>query len=579
MKKTLGFILAGVLCLYSCCKQHKPVESAPQKDSIAKVVTDCLLQENYERATEVVDSADAAGWLSPFDAEMLRLRILGRNEANLLEAQARYTALLDGGKLTPTQELEVLSMLMNVIRLRRDDEKALKYGARLVDVSRQLGHETQALTTQAELGSVMIRIGRTEEGLALIEGALEQLDLVRQFRELDACVLVMKSKIRTLIDLKRYEEVIPVGERIITKLNDFAAHPEVYADKSPRLPSDERRPGYVDFYTGQAYAFMTYAYASLSRFDEARTYSRLFDGTHYSRSYGGRKHMASSWCILGEYDRMYEVYEQMKASMGADTVNYDYGVMLFNYAQAAQAKGRYAQSAEYWRRYNALQKKLNEAERMAAAEESAARYHEQEHQYALEKEQALRKRDSLIAIALSIVSLLLAAVAFLIFYQLYTTRRKNAVLSKEIAESLDYKTRYLSMKSHPELTVEQKDKESTPKLSAMSDAELFDFLCVVIVGEQLYLNPYFERQNLVDRFGLSKDRIGAAFSQGSSYNSLSNYINECRLGHSAHLLSTRPDMSISDVAVASGFTNASVFTRNFKQRYTLTPSEYRKEKQ
>ena len=62
---------------------------------------------------------------------------------------------------------------------------------------------------------------------------------------------------------------------------------------------------------------------------------------------------------------------------------------------------------------------------------------------------------------------------------------------------------------------------------------------------------------------------------GSPYASLADYINECRLSYSTLLLSTRPDMSITDVASASGFSSASVFTCNFKQRYTMTPTEFR----
>lgn len=577
MKKTFGIILAGAFILCSCSQQHEVKESAPQKDSIAKVVTGWLLQENYERATEVIDSADAAGWLSPFDARMLRLRVIGRDDSKLSEAQAGYEQLL-AEELTPDQQMQVLTMLTHIVRYRRDDQKALEYGARMVELCRQMGHDTQALTTHAEVGSALIRLGRTDEGLALIEESIGQLDSVRHFRELDACILVMKSKIRTLIDLKRYEEVIPVGERIVAKLNDFAEHPEDYADGSPRWPSDARRPGYVDFYTGQAYAFITFAYASLNRMDEAKQYSRLFDQTNYSRTYAGRKHMASGWCMLGEYERMNAVYEEMAKAMGADTINHDYAIMLFNYAKEAQAKGRPAQSASYWRRYALLKDQLNDAERVAAAEESAARYHEQEQQYALEREQARHRSDRLIQVALGVTAVLVSIVAFLIFYQWRSTRRKNAVLSREISENIDYKVRYLKLKSHPELTVEQKDTESRAHLETMTNAELFEFLRVVIVSEQLYLNPLFERKTLMDRFGLSKDRIGAAFSQGGPYASLTNYVNECRLGYSTTILTTRPDMSIADVAAASGFANSSVFSRNFKEHYSISPSEFRKEK-
>lgn len=133
----------------------------------------------------------------------------------------------------------------------------------------------------------------------------------------------------------------------------------------------------------------------------------------------------------------------------------------------------------------------------------------------------------------------------------------------------------LRIKNRPELSVQQKDSESINRIELMSDAELFEFLRVVIVGEQLYLNPVFDCQQLMERFHLTKERVGAAFSQGSQYVSLAAYINECRLSHGAALLSISPELSISEIATDSGFANASVFTRDFKQRYTITPSEFR----
>lgn len=573
-KKCFIYLLFGVVCLGSCSRPKAVYVKTPQTDSIAKVVTGLLVKEEYERAQEVVDSANAAGWLDPFDAQMLRLRIMSRDEAQVSQTQAGYEALLNQD-LTLEQQAEVLHMLTTLARGRRNDQLTLEYGTRLIDVSRKLGLNIQAMTTQSQIGSIFIRIGRVDVGMELIEKAINELDETRRFSEMDACVLVMKSKIRTLIDLKRHAEVIPVGLHMIAKLQDYAYHPEDYADGSRRLPSDANRPGYVDFYTGQAYAFITYAYAAMDSMDQARRYSRLFDATRYSRSYGGRKQMASAWCMLGEYDRMSAIYDEMQAAMGADTVNYDYGVMLYNRATAAQALNQPAQCADFWRRYAKLQQHINDAERLVAEEESAVRYHMQEHQYALEREHSLRRRNLTIAVTLGVMLMLLVAFTVLVIFQLRATSRKNAVLTKEIKDNIDYKDRYLRIKNRPELFVQQKDSESLNRIELMSDAELFEFLRVVIVGEQLYLNPVFDRQQLMERFHLTKERVGAAFSQGSQYVSLAAYINECRLSHGAALLSISPELSISEIATESGFANASVFTRNFKQRYTITPSEFR----
>ena len=574
----LVWVYAGIACVLICsCARPKQTgaDFSPVVDSVGKVVTGLLVQQDLARAKEVIDSADAAGWLTPYNAEMMRLRVLEREDANMPEVQQRYEKLLEQD-LTPGQQAEVLEKLTYISRCRRNDENTLKYGMQYMDACRQAGNGVKEWSTQAEMGSVMVRLGRTEEGLAMIDEALQALDGVKQFAYMDACILAMKSYIRTLNDLNRYEEVIPVGERLVAKLQDFAAHPEVYDDGSVRMPNDARRPGYVDFYTGQAYAFIAYAYASMGQKDEARRYSRLFDTTKYSTTYNGRKQMASVWQMTGEYERMSAVYDEMAAAMGADSVNYDYAVMLFNRAMVAQKQGKGAQSANYWRRYAAMQKQLNEKERIAAAQEAAARYHEQERQYELEMERAKIEKERLIDIVLVALILLLSAFAAYITYQFFAIRRKDAILSREITDSINYRAKYLQLKRQPQMNAEKKDKESLPELAKMSDAELFEFLRVVIVNEQLFMDPLFDRKQLVDRFHLTKERVGAAFAQGSHYASLPEYVNECRLEHGAMLLISEPEMTIAEIAKASGFNSDTVFMRRFKERYTITPTEFRK---
>lgn len=80
---------------------------------------------------------------------------------------------------------------------------------------------------------------------------------------------------------------------------------------------------------------------------------------------------------------------------------------------------------------------------------------------------------------------------------------------------------------------------------------------------------------LSDRFHLSDHLIGTAFAQGSSYKSLPEFIRSLRLEHACGLLLERPDMTISEVATASGFSNLNVFSRYFKAKYMMTPTDFR----
>lgn len=77
--------------------------------------------------------------------------------------------------------------------------------------------------------------------------------------------------------------------------------------------------------------------------------------------------------------------------------------------------------------------------------------------------------------------------------------------------------------------------------------------------------------------GFSKFYFSRAFKDytGISYY---RYLNVCRINYSAELL-IDPDISITEVAISSGFNSISSFIRMFKQIKGCTPSEYRKMKE
>ena len=584
MSKRLTIILFIGFILSACTNIKTTRTDYPQKDSIIEVVTCYLVAEEQDRAMAVIDSAETADALPHVAAEIARGHVLASNEATIAEVQTRCAPLLELD-LTHGEQTEVLDLLIYAARMRGDDAHLLEYGTQYIDVCRQTSKTVQALSTQAQIGATLIRLGRIDEGMQTIRDAIAQADEIRQFAALDAGILAKKAMIRSLLNLERFEEVIPLCESIITCLKDYETHPEAYDDGSEKLPTDERRSGYIDFYTGQAYAFMAYAYTNshLSPFNfqfslsNAREALRLFEQTDYSNTFGGKKLISSTWFMLGQYDRLLPFYEDLQTLWGADTLHSDYAVMLKNRALIADEQGNKTQSADYWKRFAALQNQLHDAERLAAAQESAARFHEQEQQYALEKERTEKRRITLLAVTLAVGVALVTLFVALLIYQLRIIRRKNDVLSQEIAENTRYKAQYFALKEQTELPTEQKDRESMPALDDMNDTELFEFLRTVIVTEQLYLDPYFSRQQLMDRFHLRKERLGSAFANGSRFGSLPAFITECRLTKSVRMLSDHPEMTIAEVAAACGYANTTTFFSNFKQRYSLTPSEFRKQ--
>ena len=56
---------------------------------------------------------------------------------------------------------------------------------------------------------------------------------------------------------------------------------------------------------------------------------------------------------------------------------------------------------------------------------------------------------------------------------------------------------------------------------------------------------------------------------------LSDYINSKRITHACMLIRKQPQMTVDNIATASGFTTTRNFRRCFKSQTGMTPAEYR----
>jgi AraC-like DNA-binding protein len=290
------------------------------------------------------------------------------------------------------------------------------------------------------------------------------------------------------------------------------------------------------------------------------------------------KLMSAAYHHMGEFDRFEKAMRRFENSY-PDTINPNVLICLEQRSEASKLQGRTADALDYLQRAYVIRDSLDRRNQRDQLAELATVYHLQEEQLARKEKEAEAERSHIINIALVIG--LIAAIAFAawFFYKRRETARKNRVLAREIADAIKYKEKWEEHeKSVAELGGQVHDSgQNQVTCPSDSDTGLFLHLRDVILREKLYLNPQLDRQMLVDRLGLSKERIGAAFSKGSPYKSLIDFLTDCRLPHAAKLLTERPDLSIADVARESGFPTADTFSRNFRQKYTLTPTQFREQ--
>ena len=591
-KKTLYLLYMSVvaLLLTGCTGGDTSGKRVPQAgdtlytEERAMAIYDSL----PERALLILDSAEVVGNMTDYRAGLFRAKVLSKSTAMQQQDSAVIIceALLrhDEAQRNIVFRGDVLELLVNASRMRHDYEEMVHWTTELAQLLRGQGLATEALRTDADLGLAMTHIGQADEGLAKIDNAIQRLGMTTKFNELDAWLIAVKRKINVLQEQEMgYDEVITLASQIQQRLDDFAAHPDDYHDGTYREPPKEDIPAYHDFYYAQACAYKAATYTAQGNRAAAQREMDAFRQYPYSHSLDGRMMIAQTLARLGDYATMlatYDDFERYMVSEG-DTLNGARVEILRGRAEAANAFGHTTQAYDYMNRYDELKSQLSDNLQRSKAHLYAARYHTLELETALHQERVIHMKNLFVNVLIGMVLFIVVAAAVYLYRQRRLLSEKNYILVQKIEDAQEYKRLYQSLKTQKNSGTARSDDDTTDatRLEAMTDAELFDYISDVVRHEQLFLRPVCDRQTLVERFHLSEKRIGAAFSKGSPYGNVSNFVRNARLEYACQLLRKSTTMSIADVAAASGFPSYPRFAMDFKAAYSISPTEYRRQSQ
>lgn len=568
MKKSLVYIGILAALAVACSKGAKQPAYVVQPSDSVYTAQNALsvYAKDPARALVIIDSALIVGNTSQFEADYVKATIYGRSPIDpqkdkalrlcLELLQSDSTQAVDATRAK--HRMDVLDIMAGIYRVNNDDENGLKYAIELVDLYRAWGYEANALRAEAEMGVMLTSIGREEEGLKKIDTALEGLSKDALSMDcLDGWIVSAKRKIKVLFDLHRQEEVLPLAQQIIDKLDHFQSHYEDYEQDCTRLRSDYGiHMRWSQFYQSQAHGFLGAAYAMMGKLKEARKEMAIYEDSDLGRSFSGRRTISPTWKLLGEWDKLLDIDAQMESRMGADTINADYAVVLRDRSDAANAHGRYQEALAWLGRYVSLQEKLVLQQQKSQAHDYAAKYHakEQEMDIQMAREEARMKNKIIIAI---FVLFVLTAVALVYFaWQRKIISKKNKAL-----------VRLINDKTHV-------SREAPQTQPSDQMRELFQAIDSAIRSEKLYANASLQRQDILDRFNLRRQALNEVIAAFTDEDSFPSYINNIRLDEAVRLLRKERNLTITAIADAVGFSPAN-FRIAFKQRFAITPAEYR----
>lgn len=583
-EKLKTIIIIGVtLLVLGSCGDSKSVRQLPhlgdtpyQEDTV--LVT---YATNPERALTLLDSALMLGNVSDYRAQFIRAKIFSKSlaEQQLDSAITICKTLLvhDSVRNNPTEQENLYNMLIACSRIKHDLEAYLHWATMKAELCQKEGEETERWRTEGDIGYLMTRLGQIDEGLQKLDDAISHLDHPGSIDRMDAFVVVCKRKINALNDLGRYAEIIPLAQRILDRLDHYEQHATEYAEDSYRLswsdnPNDRDR--YLDFSRAQAWGFMAQAYSETlpqplpvrdgSGYQKALEYLRLFDNSSYGKTFMARRMIAPTQMALGMYDEALATYDEVERRMAGDTLNDDYAVILRSRAIAARAKGHIAQALDYQTRYATLSKVVSDSLHRSEAHDYAARYHAQEQQLQIQEHRAEAERFHIIALAIAVVALLAIAFALYFFRQKRIVTEKNRALVRMINE-----------KALPQpLPVREESSCSQGKDSA--EESLFNSIDTSIRTERLYANVNLQRQDICERFSISRHALNDLLVTHAEGLSFPQYINNIRLEEALRLLRYEPSKNLTSIANEVGFTPANL-REQFKRKYGMTPADYRQD--
>ena len=126
----------------------------------------------------------------------------------------------------------------------------------------------------------------------------------------------------------------------------------------------------------------------------------------------------------------------------------------------------------------------------------------------------------------------------------------------------------------------EKKTEENSKAVPESDFVENDYYDAIISVILEYINEHYSDPNIsagmvADKYHISISHFSRTFKAqvGSSF---PDYLSQMRLSAANDLLKKHQEMSIACIAHSVGYLNASYFTAQYKKKYSITPTQYRK---
>lgn len=515
------------------------------------------LDKDQEYSLKLIDTAEMRKLIDVNKANYWRARVYFNAEKNMNYDRSKEYCMkvLDNTKPAPdsTLYIRVLNLLVGINRLdQRTYPEAIQYAMEGAQRAHNAGDITFEANFYSDLGNMMEKT-RPGSGAKYMERSLNILREAsdNSYKNIPFLATCLGNTARRMAERDDYANAVKLLKEKLHVIDRF----EKECTTAPE--------GYCDEERAKTYGVLASCLWKTGNHAEAKNIAEAYEKYKHLIKPTYWIDIINYYSMSGDGEHTQQTYDLLEPIIREkyDTISNLYIGLLHAYASGISKVGRYQDAYKVLNRRAVLADSMEQRILQQETLKFAQQMETQEKEMELMEKEAEGRLHFIIIISLSV--LLTTSIIFLWRIILAKTRlhEKNRELFETVQQMMKEEQRQLELSELPSDTL------SAPQ-------QLYNRICQLMREKQLYTDSDLNRESLADAIGTNYNAIAAAIKECTDGQTIGNFIDDWRLRHAADLLRDTNN-AIGLIVEQSGFASRSHFSSLFRNKFKMTPSEYR----
>jgi len=516
------------------------------------------LMEEPERALRMLDTAEVRGVMDVNEANHWRACIYYSNEEIEDFDKAKDYCMMVLSNTNPAcdsaQYLKTLNQLVSILQVNRDTyPEAIRYAMEGAQRAHNAGDVRLEAAFYYDMGLVM-----------------ENIQYGSGMKYMDRCLDILReASCDDLNSLPVLESNLGNAARRLAQQGNNARAIELLEERLQVLDRIDREiptapKGFCDEKRALTYSVLAYCQWTVGHLAEARKTAEAFEKIKDKVSPNYQMDMMNYYAFSGDGSHIQQYYDRLERIIHErfDTISSQYIDLLSIYAIGLHRSGRYREAYETLDRHNTLNDSLTQRELRQETLKYAQQMKTQEKELQLKDKEAEARIHLIIIIAL--VAFLVGGVLFL--WRITLAHRRLMEKNRQLFDTVQQLMR--------EADERQEALSRQPEETLSPSQQLYNRICQLMREKQPYTDSDLNRDSLAQMLATNYNAVAAAIRECADGETIGDFLDDWRIRHAAQLVA-ETNNPVGLIAEQSGFSSRSHFNTLFREKFKMTPSEYR----